>query len=105
MELMSNQELKMLMMQMTETQRVWGCRYMETASPGLAPRRSRDWGFLFSEWGRYGFVCPCGLRYGKRDLSEGEQQAASEWGAVRQVAKRETGASGRGAARRGEEDR
>ena len=54
-ELMSNQELKMFMMQMTETQRVWGCRYMETASPGLAPRRSRDWSLLFSEMGKVWF--------------------------------------------------
>ena len=50
-------------------------------------------------------MCPCGLHYGKRDLSESELQAASEWGVVRQVAKRETGASGRGAAHGGEEDR
>ena len=32
-ELMSIQELKMLMMQTTETQRVWGCQCMETALP------------------------------------------------------------------------
>ena len=51
------------------------------------------------------FVCPCGLHFGERDLSECEVQAASEWGVVRQVARRETGASGRGAARGGEEDR
>ena len=32
-ELMSIQELKTLMVQMTETQRVWGCQCMETALP------------------------------------------------------------------------
>ena len=29
-------------------------------------------------WGRRGFVCPCGLHFGERDLSECEVQAASE---------------------------
>ena len=51
-ELMSIQELKMLMMQMTETQRMWGASARRQHSPGLAPRRSGDRGFLLSELGK-----------------------------------------------------
>ena len=54
-ELMSIQELKMLMMQMTETQRMWGASARRQHSPGLAPRRSGDRGFLFSELGKAWF--------------------------------------------------
>ena len=56
-------------------------------------------------WGRCGFVCPCGLHYGERDLSECEVQAESE-GELSGRRKRERdGASDRGAAHWGEEDR
>ena len=56
-------------------------------------------------WGKRGFVCPCGLHYGERDLSECEVQAESE-GELSGRRKRERdGASDRGAAHWGEEDR
>lgn len=72
-ELMSIQELKMLMMRMTETQRVWGCQCTETALPRPGSREKRGPGFLLSELGRgRGFVCPCGLHFAERDLSECE---------------------------------
>ena len=51
-ELMSNQELKMLMMQMTETQRVWGCQCMETALPRPGSQKKQGLGFLFSALGK-----------------------------------------------------
>ena len=93
----------MLMMRMTETQRVWGCQCAETALPRPGSQEKRGPGFLLSEVGKAWFCVS--LHFAERDLSECEVQAASEWGAVRQVAKRETGASGRGAALGGEEDR
>ena len=40
-ELMSIQELKMLMMRMTETQRVWGCQCAETALPRPGSQEKR----------------------------------------------------------------
>ena len=61
-ELMSIQELKMLMMQMTETQRMWGASARRQHSPGLAPRRSGDRASCSVRWGRRGFVCPCILQ-------------------------------------------
>ena len=54
-ELMSIQELKMLMMRMTETQRVWGCQCAETALPRPGSREKRGPGFLLSELGKAWF--------------------------------------------------
>lgn len=52
---MSIQELKMLIMQMTETQRVWWCQCMETALPGPGSQKKLGLGFLFSALGEAWF--------------------------------------------------
>ena len=71
-ELMSIQELKICMMQMPETQRVWWCQCMETAPSGPGSQKKQGLGFLFSALGEAWFYVSLWSAFCRERLSERE---------------------------------